>query len=81
MTIRQIAKTYGYQLTRSRLLTAVPIVGGGVGLLIDGNYLRKVGWTARRYYQRRWLMERGRWPNELIVVAHDVSATYGHLAK
>lgn len=78
VTIRQIAKTYGYQLTRSRLLTAVPIVGGGVGLLIDGNYTRKVGWTARRYYQRRWLMDRGRWPNDTDGILQEDSADDGY---
>jgi len=77
VTIRQVAKTYGYQLTRSRLLTAVPIVGGGVGLLIDGNYIRKVGWTARRYYQRRWLMDRGRWPGGVDGDGSGASANSG----
>jgi EcsC protein family len=61
--LRQFGKQIGVQLTRNRLLMAVPIVGGGVGLLVDGNYIRTVGWTARRVYQKRWLQDRGRWPD------------------
>jgi len=61
--LRQFGKQIGVQLTRNRLLVAIPIVGGGVGLLVDGNYIRNVGWTARRVYQKRWLRDRGRWPD------------------
>lgn len=60
--LRLGAKKIGMDLTKKRALTAVPIVGGGVGLLLDGNYLRQVGWTARHCYQRRWLSDQGRWP-------------------
>lgn len=60
--LRAGAKKIGVDLTKKRALTAVPIVGGGVGFLLDGNYLRQVGWTARHCYQRRWLIDRGRWP-------------------
>jgi hypothetical protein len=63
--IREVAKGLGFRLTRSRLQTAIPLVGGGVGLLLDGNYMRSVGWTARHYYQRRGLQERGRWPETI----------------
>jgi hypothetical protein len=60
--IREFANGIGIQLTRNRLLMAVPLVGGGVGLLIDRNYIRSVGWAARCAYQERWLRERGKWP-------------------
>lgn len=60
--LRVGARKIGMDLTKKRALTAVPIIGGGVGLLLDGNYLRQVGWTARHCYQRRWLSDRGRWP-------------------
>ncbi len=49
-------------MTRNRLLMAVPVAGGGVGLLLDGNYLRKIGLAAQHAYQERWLRDRGRWP-------------------
>jgi hypothetical protein len=60
--IREFAKSIGIQMTRNRLLMAVPVVGGGVGLLIDGNYIRSIGWAARCAYQERWLRDRGKWP-------------------
>ena len=60
--LRAWARKIGVDLTKKRLLTAVPIVGGGLWLLLDGNYLRDIGWTARYCYQRRWLSDRGVWP-------------------
>lgn len=77
--IREVAKSLGYRLTKSRLQTAIPVVGGGVGLFLDGNYMRSVGWTARHYYQRRWLQERGRWP-ETIDVGPDVPDSQSDVA-
>lgn len=64
IAVREFGKRIGIQMTRNRLLMAVPIVGGGVGLLVDGNYIRNIGWAARRAYQERWLRDRGRWPED-----------------
>jgi hypothetical protein len=50
------------QLVQVRLLTAIPVVGAAVGLIVDAIYIRSVGWAARNAYQRRWLRDRGRWP-------------------
>lgn len=65
IAVREFGKRIGIQMTRNRLLMAVPVVGGGVGLLVDGNYIRNVGWAARRTYQERWLRDRGRWPEDV----------------
>lgn len=64
MGARAAAKKLGFQLTKRRILVSIPLVGGGVGLFVDGNHLRRVGWDAFRSYQRRWLIDRGRWPHE-----------------
>jgi hypothetical protein len=64
MTAKTVAKDLGVQLTKKRILIAVPAIGGGVGLLVDGNYLRRVGGDAVKSYQRRWLMDQGRWPRQ-----------------
>jgi hypothetical protein len=64
IAIREFGKRIGIQMTRNRLLMAVPIAGGGVGLLLDGNYIRNVGHAARFSYQERWLRDRGRWPGD-----------------
>lgn len=65
IAVREFGKRIGIQMTRNRLLMAVPVVGGGVGLLVDGNYIRNIGWAARRAYQERWLRDRGRWPEDV----------------
>ncbi len=78
--IRKVARGLGYRLTKARLQTAIPYVGGGVGLLLDGNYMRTVGWTARYYYQRRWLQERGRWP-ETIDAQSDLPENHPDVAR
>jgi hypothetical protein len=61
-TIRSVAQRLGYQMTRKRILMSVPLVGGGIGLFLDGNYLRNIGWAATRSYQHRWFLDNGKWP-------------------
>jgi hypothetical protein len=57
---REITK----QLVEVRLLTAIPGIGAIMGLIVDTNYMRSVGWAARHAYQHRWLRDRGRWPEQ-----------------
>jgi len=54
---REITK----QLVEVRLLTSIPVIGAFIGIVVDANYIRSVGWAARHAYQLRWLRERGRW--------------------
>jgi hypothetical protein len=56
---REITK----QLVQVRLLTAIPVIGAVIGIIVDAGYIRSVGWAARHAYQLRWLHERGRWPD------------------
>jgi hypothetical protein len=53
---REITK----QLVEVRILTAVPVIGAVIGIIVDANYIRSVGWAARHAYQLRWLHDRGR---------------------
>jgi hypothetical protein len=55
ITAREVAKALGYRLTKNRILMSVPLIGGGVGLLVDGNYIRNIGWAATYSYKQRWL--------------------------
>jgi hypothetical protein len=48
------------QLVQVRLLTSIPGIGGIIGIIVDTNYMRSVGWAARHAYQLRWLRDRGR---------------------
>lgn len=61
LTIREFGKRIGIQLTRNHLLMAVPTAGGGVGLLLVGHFLRRVGLAAQLSYQERWRRNLGRW--------------------
>ena len=62
---REITK----QLVEVRILTSIPGIGGIVGLIVDTRYIGSVGWAARHAYQLRWLEERGRLPETLLVAA------------
>jgi hypothetical protein len=55
------------QLVEVRILTSIPGIGGLVALIVDTNYMRSVGWAARHAYQLRWLEERSRLPEALLV--------------
>jgi hypothetical protein len=55
------------QLVEVRVLTSIPGIGGIVSLIVDTRYMRSVGWAARHAYQLRWLEERGRLPETLVV--------------
>jgi hypothetical protein len=62
---REITK----QLVEVRILTSIPGIGGIVSLIVDTRYMRSVGWAARHAYQLRWLEERGRLPETLLIAA------------
>jgi len=62
---REITK----QLVEVRILTSIPGIGGIVGLIVDTRYISSVGWAARHAYQLRWLEERGRLPETLLLAA------------
>jgi hypothetical protein len=63
--IRDLAEQLGINLTRRRILAAVPIAGAAIGALMNGWYVRDVAEAAQRAYQERWLRDRGRFPDEL----------------
>ncbi|WP_109048093.1 EcsC family protein [Azospirillum sp. TSA6c] len=60
IAIRNLAKQLGINLTKRKALQAIPIIGAGVGAAVNGSYMRDVGWAARRAYQERWLIDRGK---------------------
>ena len=55
---REITK----QLVEMRLLTSIPVIGAGIGIVVDASYMRSVGWAARHAYHLRWLGDHGRLP-------------------
>jgi hypothetical protein len=60
VAIRKLLSDIGVNLTKRKALQAIPIIGGGVGALMNGSYINDVCWAARRMYQERWLLENGK---------------------
>ena len=47
----------GINLTKRKILQAIPAVGALVGATVNGWYIKEIGWAARRAFQERWLLE------------------------
>ncbi len=58
--VRSLAKQLGYNLTKRKMLEAIPVIGAVIGAATNGWFLRDVGLSAQRAFQERWLIERGR---------------------
>ena len=55
---RDLAKSLGVNLSKRKMLQAVPVVGAGVGAAVNVKFMSDVAWAARRAYQGRWLEAR-----------------------
>jgi hypothetical protein len=58
--IKELAEKLGVNLTKRKALESIPGIGGAIGGTVNGNYIREVGWAARRSFQERWLLEHGK---------------------
>lgn len=59
-TVRTIAKQLGINITKRKALTAIPILGGGIGAAMNISFIKDVAEAARRSYQNAWLKENGK---------------------
>jgi hypothetical protein len=59
IAMRDLAKQIGVNLTKRKMLAAIPAIGAAVGASLNGWYLRDVGIAAQRAYQERWLLDQG----------------------
>lgn len=57
VSLKNLAKQLGINLTKRKALQAIPAFGAIVGASINGWYIKEVGWAARRAFQERWLIE------------------------
>lgn len=57
ITLRNLAKQIGINITKRKALASIPIIGAIVGGSVNGWYIRDVGWAARRAFQERWLID------------------------
>ena len=56
VAVRSLARQLGVNITRRRMLSAVPAVGAVIGGSFNAWYMKDVGWAARRSFQERWLI-------------------------
>lgn len=59
IALKSLLKKLNINLTKAKALQAIPIVGAGVGGTSNLAFMRSVGWSARRTFQRRILEENG----------------------
>ncbi|WP_303839809.1 EcsC family protein [Selenomonas ruminantium] len=59
--IRSLCKQLGINFTKRKAMQAIPVIGAGVGAAVNADFLRDVGWAARRSYQQRWLVDNEKW--------------------
>jgi EcsC protein family len=57
ITIRNLAKQLGINLSKRKALQVIPVIGAIVGGSSNGWYVKDVGWAARRAFQERWLVD------------------------
>lgn len=60
IALRNLARQLGVNLTKRKMLQAIPAIGAVVGAAVNGSFIDDIAWAARRAYQERWLAERGR---------------------
>lgn len=60
MFIKSFAKSLGKNLTKRKMLQAIPIAGGIIGGSVNASFIQDVAWAARRSFQERWLKDNGK---------------------
>lgn len=57
ITLRNLAKQLGINLTKRKALAAIPGIGAFIGGSVNGWWIKDVGWAARRTFQERWMID------------------------
>lgn len=60
MTIKNLAKQLGINITKRKALQAIPVLGAGVGAAMNVAYIADITEAAIRTYQKRWLKDNGK---------------------
>lgn len=61
IAIKNLCKQLGINLTKRKALQVIPGVGAAVGAAVNADFMRDVGYAARRVYQKRWLEDNEKW--------------------
>lgn len=59
-SVRSVAKQLGINITRRKAMQALPLVGTGVGAVMNVAFINDMSVAAQRCYQERWLKENNR---------------------
>ncbi len=59
IALRNLARQLGVNLTKRKMLQAIPVAGAAIGAAVNGTFIDEVAWAARRAYQERWFKDRG----------------------
>jgi len=59
VALRNLGRQLGINLTKRKMLQAVPFVGAIVGAAVNGTFIDDIAWAARRAYQKRWFRTMG----------------------
>lgn len=54
-------KQLGINLTKRKAMQEIYAIDGGIGAAVNGNFMRGIGYAARRSYQGRWLRDNDKW--------------------
>lgn len=65
ITIKNLCKQLGINLTKRKALQAIPIVGGGIAAAVNADFIRDVGYASIRIYQQRWLRDNEKWVDSI----------------
>jgi uncharacterized protein (DUF697 family) len=63
IALRDLARQLGVNLTKRKMLQAVPFLGAGIGAAVNWKFMDDIAWAARRSYQERWLQDRAGSPD------------------
>jgi EcsC protein family len=58
IALRDLARQLGLNLTKRKMLQALPFLGASIGAAVNWKFMDDVAWAARRSYQERWLQDR-----------------------
>ena len=52
LSIKQAAKMIGINLTKRKSLQSIPVIGSGVGALMNGSFINDIARAAQKSYQK-----------------------------
>ena len=61
IAVKNLCKQLGINFSKRKAMQVIPVVGGAIGAAVNADFIRDVGYAARRSYQERWLRDNEKW--------------------